>query len=222
MSDALVELVRVVLADDHPLFREGARAVLSAAEGIEVVGEASTGEEVIALAGELQPDVVLMDIVMPGPNGIEATRQIVRTSPHIRVLMMTMVENDESVFAAMQAGAHGYLLKEAPAPELVRAVSAVANGEVIFGPGVAERMMNFFLQTQAGAPPDPFPGLTTREREVLELMAVGHNSPTIARRLSLSPKTVRNHVSNILNKLQVADRAGAIIRARDAGLGVGG
>jgi len=214
--------LRIVLADDHPLFREGTRAVLNTAERVEVVAEASTGDEAVLLAGECQPDVVVMDIRMPGRNGIEATREIVRTSPHIRVLVMTMLEDDESVYAAMRAGAHGYLLKEAPAAELVRAVIAVGNGEVIFGPRVAQRVMTFFLNPEIGVVADPFPELTAREREVLELLAAGHNSPTIARHLFLSPKTVRNHVSNILNKLQVADRAAAIIRARDAGLGGAG
>jgi len=212
------EPIRILIADDHTLFRDGLRALFNSLPDTEVVGEAATGAEAVTQAEQLQPDVVLMDIQMPGVNGIEATRQIVRTSPHVGVIVVTMFEDDDSVFAAMRAGARGYVLKGAGQEEMLRAIRAVAQGEALFGAGIATRLMNFFTAPRTGAP-DVFPDLTEREREILDLIARGYNNADIARELVISIKTVRNHVSNIFSKLQVADRAEAIIRARDAGLG---
>jgi DNA-binding NarL/FixJ family response regulator len=201
------------------MFRNGLRAVLVAAATVDLVGEAETGEEAVALTLELQPDVVVMDLQMPDVNGIEATRRITAASPHVGVLVLTMFEDDESVFSALRAGAQGYLLKGAARDDILRAVEAIASGDAIFGPSVASRMIAFFA---ADKPPVPFPELTERERQVLELLAQGKDNRAIARDLFLSEKTVRNHVSNIFTKLHVADRAQAIIRARDAGLGTSG
>jgi DNA-binding NarL/FixJ family response regulator len=212
------EPLRVLVADDHPLFRDGLRSALASHGDAEVVGEAATGDAAITSALELQPDVVVMDLQMPGANGIEATRRIIEASPHIGVLVLTMFEDDDSVFAAMRAGARGYLLKGAGQDEIARAVRAVAAGEAVFGPAVAQRLMDFFASQPSGPPP-AFPDLTEREREILELVAQGESNQSIARRLFLSQKTVRNHVSNIFTKLHVADRAQAIVRAREAGLG---
>ena len=217
-----MEPLRVLIADDHPLFRHGIAALLQASPEFEVVGEATTGEEAIALAEQLQPDVILMDIRMPGINGIEATRGILHTSPHIRVLMVTMSEDDASVFTAMRAGARGYVLKEAQKDDMLRAIRAIGRGEAIFSPAIAGRLIDFFAAPRPGAPPQAFPELTEREREILELIAQGHSNPEIAERLVLSPHTVRNYVSNIFSKLQVVDRAQAIVRAREAGLGYDG
>jgi len=214
-----MELIRVLIADDHPHFRDGLRALLLSAPDLEVVGEAGDGEEAISLAAELQPDVILMDLNMPGVGGIEATRRILRTSPHIAILVISMFEDDDSVFAALQAGARGYLLKGALKAEILRSIRAVSSGEAIFGPSIAKRLMQYFAGPHPSGPPDAFPELTEREREILTLIAQHETNPEIARRLYLSPKTVRNHVSNIFTKLQVADRAQAIIRAREAGLG---
>lgn len=214
----MTDSVRVLLADDHTLFRQGMRSLLSSSD-VEVVGEAATGQDAVAMAEELQPDVVLMDIQMPGMNGIEATRHIVGTSPHIGVIVVTMFEDDDSVFAAMRAGARGYVLKGAGQAEMVRTIRAAARGEALFGPAIAGRLMGYFQRPRQQATADLFPELTTRELEVLELIAQGNNNESISRQLSISNKTVRNHVSNIFSKLQVADRAEAIIRARDAGLG---
>jgi DNA-binding NarL/FixJ family response regulator len=216
----MTEAIRVLIADDHAPFRTGLRTLLQATPDTAVVGEAATGQEAVSLAATLQPDVVLMDLHMPGVHGIAATRQILHTSPHIAILVVTMFEGDDSVFAALQAGARGYLLKGAPKAELLRAIRGVASGEAIFGPTIAKRLMQFF----AGLPPgaaqqQAFPELTEREQEVLALLAQHQTNPEIAQRLGLSPKTVRNHVSNIFSKLQVADRAQAIMRAREGGLG---
>jgi DNA-binding NarL/FixJ family response regulator len=211
--------VRVLIADDHPLFREGMRGRLDRVADVAVVGEAASGEEAVGLAKDLEPDVILMDIKMPGLNGIEATREIQQASPQIGVLVLTMFEDDDSVFAAMRAGAKGYLLKDSGGEGVVHAIRAVASGEAVFGPGVAERIIGFFSAPRSAAPQRAFPELTEREEEVLSLVAQGKGNREIARQLFVSLKTVRNHVSNILLKLQVADRAQAVIRARDAGMG---
>lgn len=215
----MTEPLRVLVADDHPLFRKGLIRLLSSLEHVEVVAQAATGDEAVAAALEHQPDVVVMDLRMPDLDGVEATRRIVATSPHIRVLVLTMFEDDASVFAAMRAGALGYLLKEADEEEIARAVQSVASGEAVFGPAVARRVIQYFTTPATARPSPVFPELTNREREVLELLAQGRNNGDIARRLFLSPRTVRNHVSNIFTKLAVADRAQAIVRAREAGLG---
>jgi DNA-binding NarL/FixJ family response regulator len=211
--------IRIFVADDHTLFRDGLRALFDSLEDIELIGEAEDGLQAVTGAAETQPDVVLMDIQMPEINGIEATRQIVATSPHIGVIVVTMLEDDDSVFAAMRAGARGYVLKGADQEQMLRTIRAVASGEALFGAGIAERLMSFFSNLEPSADVRAFPELTDREHEVLELIAQGHSNKEIADRLVLAHKTVRNHVSNIFNKLQVADRAQAIIRARDAGLG---
>lgn len=211
--------LRVLIADDHPLFRSGMRALLSADGETEVVGEASTGEEAIELATALQPDVILMDLQMPGMSGIEATRRILHANPHIRILVVTMYEDDHSVFTAMRAGARGYLLKGASPDEVLRAIAAVGSGEAIFSPSIATRLIDFFATLQPMALPQALPELTEREREILTLIAQGESNAVIARRLGLSNKTVSNYVSNIFSKLQVADRAQAMLRARQAGLG---
>jgi DNA-binding NarL/FixJ family response regulator len=210
---------RVLIADDHPLFREGMRGRLDRVGDIVVVGEAASGEEAVELARKLEPHVVLMDIKMPGLNGIEATREILRANPRVGVLMLTMFEDDDSVFAAMRAGAKGYLLKDSGGEGVVHAIRAVTSGEAVFGPGVAERIIGFFSVPRSAAPQRAFPELTEREEEILSLVAQGRSNQEIARQLFVSLKTVRNHVSNILVKLQVADRAQAVIRARDAGIG---
>jgi DNA-binding NarL/FixJ family response regulator len=213
-----MEKTTVLIADDHPMFRFGMRARLGAEPDLTVVGEAGSGEEAIELAARLAPDVVLMDLNLPGMNGIEATRLLRESAPDVAVLVVTMFD-DDSVFAAMRAGARGYLLKDAEAEETVRAIRAVANGEAIFSPSVARRLMGFFAAPPATIPAPTFPELTEREREVLELLAQGYTNAAIANRLFLSPKTARNYVSSIFGKLQVADRTEAIMRARQAGLG---
>jgi DNA-binding NarL/FixJ family response regulator len=215
MEDAIT----VLIADDHPLFREGMRGRLDRVADVEVVGEASSGGEAVDLARELSPKVILMDIKMPGLNGIDATREILQTNQEISVLVLTMFEDDDSVFAAMRAGAKGYLLKDSGGEGVVHAIRAVASGEAVFGPGVAERIMGFFSAPRPATPQRAFPELTEREEEVLSLVASGKNNQEISRQLFVSLKTVRNHVSNILLKLQVADRAQAVIRAREAGMG---
>jgi DNA-binding NarL/FixJ family response regulator len=209
--------LRVLVVDDHPLFRFGVCTLLDAEAGIEVVGEASTGVSAVEAAAALRPDVVVMDLHLPDLSGIQATRHIVTASPDTGVLMLTMADESESVFAAMRAGARGYLLKDAEPDEIIRAVQAVARREAIFGPDIANRVLAFFTQPPAAEP--VFPELTGREREVLSLIAAGHSNTVIANSLCLSPKTVRNHISNVFAKLHVAGRAEAIVRARDAGLG---
>jgi DNA-binding NarL/FixJ family response regulator len=209
--------LRVLIADDHPLFRNGMRALLSSDPDMEVVGIATNGDEVISLAASLQPEVILMDLQMPGIGGIEATRRILHTSPHIRILVVTMFEDDHSVFASLRAGARGYILKDADEDEILRAIRAVGHGEAIFSPTIAQLLIDFFAAPRPAILPHLFPELTDREREILLLIAQGYNNSAIARHLTLSLKTVANHVSNIFSKLQVADRAQAIIRAREAG-----
>jgi DNA-binding NarL/FixJ family response regulator len=217
-TERAAEPIRVLIVDDHPVYRFGLCALLQAEPGMEVVGEASSGEEAVAKAAELQPAIVLMDLNLPGINGIEATRRIVQAQPQVGVLVITMFD-DDSVFGAMRAGARGYLIKGVEGDETLRAIRAVANGEAIFSPTVAKRLLRFFTRP-AGAPTSPhFPDLTEREREILNLVAQGLTNQAIAERLVLSPKTVRNQVSSIFSKLQVADRAQAILRAREAGLG---
>jgi len=215
------EPIRVLLADDHPVYRDGLAALLASVDGLEVVGTAEDGLSAVALATELQPDVVVMDVQMPGLDGIEATRRVTAASPHIGVVVLTMAEEDATLFSAMQAGARGYLLKGANQAEITRAVTAVARGEAIFGPAIARRIADFFADGPAAgsAVEQAFPQLTAREREILELVAAGRSNAQIASTLFLSPKTVRNNVSNIFAKLHVADRAEAIVRAREAGLG---
>jgi DNA-binding NarL/FixJ family response regulator len=211
--------IRIVLADDHPVFRDGLRALIDRSPDLELVGEAATGPDAVAAALATQPGVVLMDIRMPGMTGIEATRQILQAEPDTRILVLTMSEDDESLFAAMRAGARGYLPKDADSEDLVRAIRAVAVGDVIFGESIATRLQSFFRADRGRPASDPFPELTDREDEVLELIARGKSNGEIARRLEISDKTVRNHVANIFNKLHVADRSQAIVRAREAGLG---
>ena len=213
------EPLRVLICDDHTLFRDGLRALLTSAPDTELVGEATTGEEAVECAAALQPDVVIMDIQMPGINGIEATRRILNASPHIKILVVTMFEDENSVFLAMRAGALGYVLKGAKHDEMLRAIRAVAGGEAIFSPAIATRLIDFFSRIPPTLPRQIFPELTEREREVLGLVAQGHRNAEIAQRLVVSDKTVRNHVSNILSKLQASDRTEAAIRAREAGMG---
>jgi DNA-binding NarL/FixJ family response regulator len=210
--------IRTVIADDHPAFRAGLRLMLATADDIEVVGEAEDGTQVVAMTAELSPDVVVMDLRMPGLDGIEATRRLLAERPELGVVVLTMFEDDESVFAAMRAGARGYLLKGAEQDEILRGIRAIDAGEAIFGPTIARRVVEHFA-TGSGSAKVAFPTLTDREREVLELIAAGKGNAAIAHELCLTLKTVRNHVSNIFGKLQVADRAAAIVRARDAGYG---
>ncbi|HSL00593.1 MAG TPA: response regulator transcription factor [Rubrobacteraceae bacterium] len=211
--------IRVLIADDHAVFREGLRAVLGSEPGIEVAGEAATGKEAVERAAELGPDVILMDIQMPGINGIHATRRIRSARPDVGVVVLTMFEDDDSVFSAMRAGARGYVLKGADPSEILTVVRAVAGGEAHFGPEIARRLVDFFSTPQAASPEEALPELTARERDILALIARGHSNATIASRLFVSPNTVRNHITHIFAKLQVVDRAEAIVRARNAGLG---
>jgi DNA-binding NarL/FixJ family response regulator len=214
-----MEAIRVLIADDHTLFRDGLRALLASVSDIDVVGETASGQETLVKADELQPDVILMDIQMPDLNGIESSRRILHDHPHMGIIMLTMFQDDDSVFAAMRAGARGYVLKGADQSVLLRAVHAVAHGESLFSPEIAERLMQFFANLKPAAGTEIFPELTAREREILALIAQGNTNADIAIKLSLSVKTVRNHVSNIFSKLQVADRVQAAIRAREAGFG---
>lgn len=215
--------IRVLVVDDHTLFRDGLSAILMNVPDIDVVGEAGTGREAVTQAETLAPDVMLMDISMPDLNGIEATQQILAVKPDTGIIMLTMLEDNDSLFAAMCAGARGYVLKGADKAEVLKTIRAVAGGEALFGPAIATRLTSFFQNSRGVALqseiPSPFPDLTDREREVLELIAVGKNNQEIAQRLHISAKTVSNHISNIFNKLQVVDRAQAIVKARQAGLG---
>lgn len=207
----------VLIVDDHPIFRKGLRALLASHPELRLAGEATSGPEAVRLAADLRPDLILMDLQMPGGDGVSAIRQIIASRPESRILVVTMFDDDESVFAAMRAGARGYVLKDMDDEELSRALLAVGNGEAIFSAAIAGRMMRFFDQRPAAAQ-IAFPELSESERRVLQLIAQGENNQTIADRLALSPKTVRNYISNIFVKLQVADRAQAIVKARDAGL----
>jgi DNA-binding NarL/FixJ family response regulator len=209
--------LRVLVVEDHPLFRRGVVALLEAADGFAVAGTAASGEEALARAAELRPDVVLMDLQLPGISGIEATRAIVATDPEVRVLVLSLFEDEDSVFLALRAGARGYVLKDADEDELTAAIRAAARGEAIFSRAIAGWVLAFFAAPREAA--KVLPERTDREREILALMADGHPNPSIARRLSLSPKTVANNVSVIFAKLHVADRAEAMVRAREAGLG---
>ncbi len=195
------------------------RALLNSAPDLEVVGEAGDGEEVVAQAAVLQPDVILMDLQLPGINGVEATRRILHSQPRVNVLVLTMFEDTDTVLAAMRAGARGYILKDTDEEALLRSVRAVASGEALFGPGVAERLMRYLAEATPSAERAAFPELTDREREVLYLLAQGLSNQEVAGRMGISLKTARNHVSNILGRLQVADRTEAVARARAAGLG---
>jgi DNA-binding NarL/FixJ family response regulator len=215
----LTEPLRILLVDDHPLVRSGLQALLTSVANTVVVGEASSGEEALAQTRKLQPDIILMDLHMPGLNGVEATRRILQAHPQIGILVLTMLEDDASVFAALRAGARGYLLKGADQAEVLRAISVVAHGEAIFSPLIAKRLMQYFANMQPVLPKAAFSDLTDREREILSLIALGRSNAQIAEELVLSPKTVSNHVSNIFNKLQVVDRAQAVLRAREAGWG---
>ncbi len=216
-----MDTIRVLVVDDHPMFRNGLHALLDSLPQMKWLGEAGNGRAAVEMALLLQPDVILMDIQLPGMNGIDATRQILHDSPHIGILIVTMFEDDDMVFAAMQAGARGYLLKGSDQEEIIRAMQAVSEGQAIFSPGIAQRLVNYFSKPRVPTfLPQVFPELTDREREILDLIAAGNNNTEIAERLVLSNKTVRNHVSNVLSKLQVSDRAHVIVRAREAGLGI--
>ena len=214
--------LRVLVADDHPVFRHGLKALLGSVPDVEVVAEAASGEEAVELAVSTRPDVVLLDLQLPGISGIEACRRIVAAAPSVRILVLTMLEDDSSVFAAVRAGATGYLVKGADAGDILRALHAVTSGEAIFGPAIARRLIEYLSAPALSVPRHAFPQLTEREVDVLNLLAQGLDNLTVAGRLGLSPKTVRNHASTIFAKLQVADRAQAIVRAREAGLGTDG
>jgi DNA-binding NarL/FixJ family response regulator len=211
--------IRVVVVDDHPLFVDGLRRLLGSVADLELAAVATTGAQALTTVEQTQPDVVLMDLHLPELSGIEATRRIVASTPQVAVLVLSMLDDDDTVFAALRAGARGYLVKGAPPDEVLQAIRATANGDTVFGASLASRILSYFADLQPKSPPVPFPQLSDREREVLALLADGHSNPAIAKRLYLSPKTIRNHVSNIIAKLQVADRTAVIIRARDSGLG---
>ncbi len=210
--------LRILIADDHPLFRKGMRTLLASMPKTEVVGEATTGKEAVDRALALQPDIVLMDLQMPEGGGLTAIRSLTSANPETRILVVTLFEDDESVFAALKAGARGYVLKDADEDEMIRAIQAVARGEAIFSPAVASRLMDYFTAARTSPHAEAFPDLTEREREILAMIARGRSNYEIAEELSISLKTVRNHASNIFSKLQVADRTQAAIRAREAGL----
>ena len=210
--------LRILIADDHPLFRKGMRTLLASMPETEVVGEATTGKETVDRALALQPDIVLMDLQMPEGGGLTAIRSLTSANPETRILVVTLFEDDESVFAALRAGARGYVLKDADEDEMIRAIQAVARGEAIFSPAVASRLMDYFTAARTSPHAEAFPDLTEREREILAMIARGRSNYEIAEELSISLKTVRNHASSIFSKLQVADRTQAAIRAREAGL----
>lgn len=210
--------VRVLIADDHPLFRKGMRTLLDSMPQTSVIGEATSGQQAVELALALQPDVILMDLQMPAGGGLWAIRELTEHQADTRILVVTLFDDDESVFTALKAGARGYILKDAEEVEMIRAIEAVAQGEAIFSPAIASRLMDYFTVAQTVQRGDTFPELTDREREILILIARGRSNAQIADELGISLKTVRNHASNIFNKLHVADRLQAALRARDAGL----
>lgn len=214
--------IKLMIADDHKLFREGLKALLAVTEDIEIIGEAEDGNTALRKCRELEPDIILMDINMPGLNGILATQQILKEHPQTGIIMLTMLEDDASVFSAMRAGARGYLLKGADPNEVLSVIRAVVDGQALFGPAIAARVLGYFKELRTSPNSNqtitPFPELSDRELEVLRLISQGLNNQEIAQKLFLSPKTVRNHITNIFSKLQVADRAQAIVRAREAGL----
>lgn len=213
-------MIRVLVADDHPVVRSGLVGVLSSLEGFDVVAVAADGRAAVREAVIHRPDVALMDLKMPDGDGFTAIRELGRVAPTVRICVLTMYDDDDSLFSAMRAGAHGYLLKGSEQQDIARAVRAIAAGEVIFGPGIAARILDQLAAPSAVGPPSTaFPDLTARELQVLDLLAAASSTATIAKRLGLSSKTVSNHVSNILTKLHVADRTQAAMRARDAGLG---
>jgi DNA-binding NarL/FixJ family response regulator len=214
-----MEPIRILIADDQTITRSGLRALLAAQPDLEVIGEAADGETVTEMAAALQPDVILMDLRMPGVNGIDATRRIHRASPHIAILVLTVFEDDTSVFPAIRAGARGYLLKNADQQELLRAIHTVAAGGAIFSPGIAQRVLGYLNKPEPDLPKSVFDELSPRERDVLALLAQGQSNPEIASSLNLSPKTVSNHISNVLLKVQAADRAKLLLMALEAGLG---
>ena len=214
-----MENIRLLIADDQTITRTGLRNLLASVEGIEIVGEARDGAEAIELAAQLQPDVIMMDLRMPGVNGIEATRRIHRASPHIGLLVVTVFEDDTSVFPAIRAGARGYLLKNADQDELLCAIRTVTSGGVIFSPGIAQKVLGYLTAPTPDAPKHIFDELTPREREILELIAQGKTNAEIAEQLSLSPKTVSNNISNVLVKVQATDRAKLMLMALEAGMG---
>ncbi|SDE69252.1 two component transcriptional regulator, LuxR family [Paenibacillus sp. UNCCL117] len=212
----MTQTIKIIIADDHPLFLHGLTTLFSTVPDLEIVGEAMNGEEAVRLAASLKPDVILMDIRMPGLNGIEATRTITSADPNVSVLIFTMFQDDASVFTAMRAGAKGYVLKDAEKGDLLRAIRSVSRGEAIFSPSIASRMIDYFATTRPAAREELFPELTVREREVLYLMADGESNVSIATKLGLSSKTVMNYVTNILNKLQVQRRKDAMRLARES------
>jgi DNA-binding NarL/FixJ family response regulator len=214
-----MEPIRILIADDQTITRSGLRALLAAQPDLEVIGEAADGQAVTEMAAALQPDVILMDLRMPGTNGIDATRRIHRASPHIAILVLTVFEDDTSVFPAIRAGARGYLLKNADQQELLRAIHTVAAGGAIFSPGIAQRVLGYLSKPEPDLPSSVFDELSPRERDVLALLAQGQSNPEIASSLNLSPKTVSNHISNVLLKVQAADRAKLLLMALEAGLG---
>jgi DNA-binding NarL/FixJ family response regulator len=214
----MTDRIRVLIADDHPVFRDGLRALVESAPDLDLAGEATTGTQAVELAASGKPAVILMDLSMPELSGIEATRRIIEADPGVGILIVTMSEDDESLFAAMRAGARGYIPKDAERGQILSAIRATALGEAVFGASIARRVADFFAAPRSPAA-EPFPGLTERENEILELIAQGRSNGEIAARLAIAPKTVRNHVANVFNKLQVADRSQAIVRAREAGLG---
>lgn len=211
--------VRVLIVDDHPVFRDGIRSLLESLSNMAVAGEAANGPDAVRIAAELSPDVVLMDIALPDMNGIDATRALLAACPTARVLMLTMYEEPDSVFSALRAGARGYMLKDARPDEIVRAIEAVAQGDAIFGPKIAERLADYFSAGTRPHPPAVFPELTSRETEVLDLIARGTTNQQMAAHFGVSLKTIQNHVSNVLSKLHVIDRTQAALRGKEAGLG---